>query len=77
MYMTRLTLVVSILLLAIPAYAAGVGKDTVAKERKAGTTTNVGNRCPGGTFDSCVQANIRVGWKPSTAASHCTRTCTK
>jgi hypothetical protein len=74
---TRIAIIISILFVAIPAYAAGTGKDTVAKERRAGTTSNVGNRCPGGTFDSCVAANIRGGWKPGTAAAHCTRTCSK
>ena len=65
------------LLVATAPAVAGSGKDTVAKERQAGTTSYVGNRCAGGSFDKCVQTNIRLGWKPAQANSHCSRTCAK
>lgn len=53
------------------------GKDTVAKERRAGTTGDAGNRCPGGTYNTCVQANLKVGYSNRRASDHCTRTCAK
>ncbi len=53
------------------------GRDTVAKERAAGTTSDSGNRCPGGKYDSCVQTVMKGGWNSRQAAAHCTRTCAK
>ncbi len=53
------------------------GKTTVAKERAAGTTGAVGNRCPGGAYNTCVQAIVKSGYNNRQAASHCTRTCAK
>ena len=52
-------------------------KTTVAKERAAGTTGDVGNRCPGGTYNSCLTAIMKNGVTARGAANHCTRTCAK
>lgn len=52
-------------------------KDTATKDRRPGTTSNVGNRCAGGTYNSCVQANVRAGYSNSQAAAHCSRTCAR
>ena len=60
----------------ISAQAAS-SKDTVAKERAPGTTSRVGNRCYGGTFNSCYDFNVKQGTSARGAADHCRRTCAK
>jgi hypothetical protein len=76
--MLKLGILVGALLLVSPAAQAQTrGKDTVAKERAPGTTGDIGNRCVGGNYNSCVQANIKVGWTARGAAGHCARTCAK
>jgi len=72
--MEKVLLAISLLLIAMPANSAN---STVAKDRKPGTTSDAGNRCPGDNFNSCLQATIRIGWKPAQAARHCTRACRK
>lgn len=66
-----------IALLSVAGANAGQGKTTVAKDRAPGTTGAAGNRCSGGSYNACVQANLKVGYNNRQAATHCTRTCAK
>ena len=45
------------------------------KERAGGTTSDAGNRCPGGTYNSCVAARKKAGRSNTQAANQCSRTC--
>lgn len=45
------------------------------KKQPKTAASEVGNRCPGGTFDKCLAAVVKTGVKPRSASEHCTKTC--
>ncbi len=71
------TTIIVTLACVLTANAQTTSTNTVAKTRAPGTTGDAGNRCPGGSYNSCVQAIVKVGTSMQGAARHCSRTCAK
>ena len=71
------TTIIVTLAYMLPVNAQTASKHTVAKTRAPGTTSDVGNRCSGGSYDSCVRTNVKLGWTMQGAGRHCSRTCAK